>query len=84
VRVLALAAGLAAGAANCALLAAGCRRLGKRRAWPWFAGGIALPIAGLALCAVLLPAALPWFGCACGGALVLSAVVWATIHAKHL
>jgi hypothetical protein len=75
VRLLALAAGLAAGALNCALLAAGCKRIlaGRKRGVLWILGGIAVSAAGLGLYAALAPAMLPWFGCACAGALVLLA-----------
>jgi len=81
VRVLALAAGLAAGALNCALLAAGCKRLGRRRGGLWLLGGVLVSVTGLVLYALLSPALLPWFGCACAGSLILLAVPWA-IHLR--
>jgi len=74
-RWIALAGGLLGGALNYALLAAGCKRIlgGKKHGAPWILGGIGVPAAGLALCAALIPALLPWFGCACGGSLILLA-----------
>ena len=75
-RWIALAGGLAGGAANFWLLAAGCKRLlgkGKRGAL-FILGGVLVPVGGLTLCAWLSPALLPWFGCACGGMLSLLAI----------
>ena len=75
-RWVALAGGLLGGAINYALLAAGCKKLlsGARRGVLFILGGISIPVAGLLLCAVLSPGLLPWFGCACAGALVLPAI----------
>ena len=75
-RWIALAGGLAAGGANYALLAMGAKRLlgGNRRGALWLLGGALVSAAGLVLCAALSPALLPWFGCACAGALVLPAL----------
>ena len=74
--VIALAGGLLGGALNYTLLAVGCKQIlsGKKRGALWIPGSIAIPAAGLALCALLSPALLPWFGCACGGMLVLLAI----------
>jgi hypothetical protein len=76
VRWAALLAGLAAGVLNYALLARGCKRLtgGGRRGALWILGGACVAVAGLGLCAALAPRLLPWFGCACAGALGLLAV----------
>jgi hypothetical protein len=67
---------------NCALLAAGCKRLGRRRGGLWLTGGVLVPMAGLARCALLSPALLPWFGCACAGSLALLAILWTTYLRK--
>lgn len=75
-RLIALLGGLIAGGANYALLYAGCKRFGSAPFWRsalLLFGGMLLPVIGLALCAVLRPAALVWFGCACAGILVLLA-----------
>ena len=75
-RWVALAAGLLGGALNYALLAAGCKKLldGAKRGVLFVLGGISAPVTGLLLCAMFSPGVLPWFGCACAGALVLPAV----------
>jgi hypothetical protein len=73
----ALCAGFAAGALDYVLLSRGCGRLtgGGKRGALWILAGFGAPVAGLGLCAALSPAALPWFGCACGGVLTLLAVI---------
>ena len=73
---IALCTGLAAGGVNYALLARGAKRItgGGRRGALWILGGLLIPVAGLAGCAALAPAMLPWFGCAAGGALTLPAL----------
>ena len=72
-----LCAGLLSGAANFLLLAGGAKRIahGGKRGALWLLGGALVPVAGLIACALLSPALLPWFGCACAGTLLLLAVV---------
>ena len=68
---IALAGGLLGGALNYALLAAGCKKIldGMKRGALLILGGILAPVTGLLLCASISPSLLPWFGCACAGAL---------------
>ena len=75
-RWAAMACGLACGALNYALLAVGCGRILARnkRGALWVLGGVLCSATGLYLCASISPALLPWFGCACGGALTLLAL----------
>ena len=75
--VIALAGGLLGGALNYAMLAAGGKRIlaGAKRGALLILGGVLIPMAGLALCAASAPTLLPWFGCACAGALGILSIV---------
>jgi hypothetical protein len=77
VRWIALAGGLLGGALNYALLAIGCKEIlsGVKRGVFLIPGGVLVPVTGLALCAAASPALLPWFGCACAGALGILSIV---------
>jgi len=83
-RWVALAGGLLGGALNYALLAIGCGQIpnGRKRGALWILGGVLGSSAGLVLCALLSPALLPWFGCACGGMLILLAIVRTTYYLR--
>ena len=76
-RWVALAGGLLSGALNYALLAIGCKQVlsGMKHGALLILGGILVPVTGLALCAAFCPALLPWFGCACAGALGILSIV---------
>ncbi|MDR2753982.1 MAG: hypothetical protein LBB50_06715 [Oscillospiraceae bacterium] len=77
-RVAAVLLGVAAGGANYALLARGCKKLigpaMQKRGALWLLAGFLVPAAGMIGCGLRFPALLPWFGCAVGGALVLLAI----------
>jgi len=84
-RAIALCMGLLTGAANYALLAQGCKRLpgSAGRAIPWLLGGMAAPVAGLAVCALAFPGLLIWFGAAAGCVLTLLAAARMLILLKR-